>query len=175
MVGCTCVFGYIETPQQYRRDIEILWSDDNTFGIFSSEPGTLHRAVEANLYCIAQDMITAHLNYDNVQDYVNARDCWDCTHLFYAAEQGHVETAHLLLDNGTDPNVANDQINGGTSALVMAIQEGHPKVAKLLLEYGANPNGCPEGELLHPLDVAKSVNDTETLTLLLAYGAVQNR
>jgi len=59
------------------------------------------------------------------------------TPLLFAARQGYVEAAHLLLDSGADIN----QISGSdnTSPLLMAIVNGHFDLARMLLDKGANP------------------------------------
>lgn len=60
------------------------------------------------------------------------------TPLHYAARQGHIETAELLLDNGADI----DQASGGdqSSPLLVAIINGNYDLAKMLIERGADPN-----------------------------------
>jgi ankyrin repeat protein len=59
------------------------------------------------------------------------------TPLLFAAQQGDVESARILLEAGAD-------INGATaedgSALVVATASGHEKLAIFLLEKGADPN-----------------------------------
>lgn len=58
--------------------------------------------------------------------------------LHYAARQGHIETAKLLLDAGADI----DQLTGGdnTSPLLVATINGNYDLATVLLERGADPN-----------------------------------
>jgi ankyrin repeat protein len=58
------------------------------------------------------------------------------TPLLFAARQGYVDAANLLLDAGAPINqVAGD----GTSPMLMATINGHFDLAKHLLERGANP------------------------------------
>ena len=61
------------------------------------------------------------------------------TALSFAAREGRLEAARLLLDAGADVNAsdAND-----ISPLVMAITNRHTAVASLLLTRGANPNAA---------------------------------
>lgn len=60
------------------------------------------------------------------------------TPLHYAARQGHVESARILLDNGADI----DQLSGGdqTSPLLVAVINGNYDLAKMLVERGADVN-----------------------------------
>ena len=60
------------------------------------------------------------------------------TALHYAARQGNIESADLLLDAGADI----DQVSGGdqSSPLLVAVINGNYDLAKLLVERGADPN-----------------------------------
>ncbi len=60
------------------------------------------------------------------------------TPLHYAARQGHVKTAEILLDNGADI----DHLSGGdnSSPLLVAVINGNYDLARVLLERGADPN-----------------------------------
>jgi len=60
------------------------------------------------------------------------------TALHYAARQGHIDAAKLLLASGADI----DQVTGGdeSSPLLVAVINGHYDLAKELLENGADPN-----------------------------------
>jgi ankyrin repeat protein len=56
--------------------------------------------------------------------------------LLYAARDGRLEIAALLLDNGAMIDQADAN---GTTPLIMALANNHPEVATLLIERGANP------------------------------------
>ena len=60
------------------------------------------------------------------------------TALHYAAREGNLETARLLLDGGADI----DQLSGGdqSSPLLVAAINGNYDLALMLLEHGADPN-----------------------------------
>ena len=60
------------------------------------------------------------------------------TPLHYAARQGHLETARILLDNGADI----DQPSAGdqSSPLLVAVINGNYDLAMMLVERGADPN-----------------------------------
>jgi ankyrin repeat protein len=59
------------------------------------------------------------------------------TALMFAAQQGDVESARILLAAGAS---ANDSTAEDGSALIVATASGHEDVARLLLESGADPN-----------------------------------
>jgi ankyrin repeat protein len=59
------------------------------------------------------------------------------TPLLFAARQGDVESARILLAAGAS---ANDTAPFGLSALTLAAHSGNGPVAQLLLEHGADPN-----------------------------------
>jgi ankyrin repeat protein len=59
------------------------------------------------------------------------------TPLMFAAREGAVSAARVLIDRGADLDL---QDPDGTTALVLAIINAHYDVAALLLERGANPN-----------------------------------
>jgi uncharacterized protein len=60
------------------------------------------------------------------------------TPLHYAARQGHMATARILLDEGADI----DQLSGGdqSSPLLVAVINGNYDLAQMLIERGADPN-----------------------------------
>lgn len=60
------------------------------------------------------------------------------TALHYAARQGHMESAKLLLDGGSDI----DQVSGGdqSSPLLVAVVNGNYDLAQVLVERGADVN-----------------------------------
>ncbi len=57
--------------------------------------------------------------------------------LHFAARDGQLESARLLVEAGADLNIVDEQ---GSNALVLATLNGHFDVAALLLEAGADPN-----------------------------------
>ena len=59
------------------------------------------------------------------------------TPLLFAAQQGDVDSARILLAAGADVNEATPEDG---SALVVATASGHQKLALFLLEQGADPN-----------------------------------
>jgi ankyrin repeat protein len=61
------------------------------------------------------------------------------TALSFAAREGRLEAARLLVDAGADVNAADAN---GIAPLLMAISNRHTPVAALLLARGANPNAA---------------------------------
>ncbi|HEY8519303.1 MAG TPA: ankyrin repeat domain-containing protein [Gammaproteobacteria bacterium] len=59
------------------------------------------------------------------------------TPLVFAAREGDIESARLLLDAGAD---VNQQTTGGWTPLLAAVQNRYYRLAAFLLERGADPN-----------------------------------
>ena len=59
------------------------------------------------------------------------------TPLMYAARQGSLDAARVLLERGANPNLTDPD---STTALVLAIINGHYDTAALLAKRGADPN-----------------------------------
>ena len=75
---------------------------------------------------------------------VNAPAVDGTTALHWAAYQGDVETARLLLAAGARTGAANRY---GVTPLALAAGRGDPRVVGALLDAGADPNATlPEGE-----------------------------
>jgi ankyrin repeat protein len=72
------------------------------------------------------------------------------TPLMFAARQGDLETARLLIAKGADPNEATEE-DGNT--LVAAAAAGYEELALFLLENGADPNAS-DGNGITPLHYA---------------------
>ena len=88
------------------------------------------------------------------------------TALLFAARQGDIESARLLLAGGAS---VNDTAPDGASVLVVAIHSGHGTLATFLLGHGANPNGATAGYTA--LHAAVLTGDLDLVEALLAHGA----
>ena len=91
------------------------------------------------------------------------------TPLLFAARQGDVDSATLLLAAGAD---VNDAAPMGTSALVVAAHSGHGVLARLLLDKGADPNAAEAGYTA--LHAAVLRGDLRLVEALVTHGAGPN-
>ena len=91
------------------------------------------------------------------------------TALLFAARNGDVATARVLLDAGAD---VDDTTAAGTSALVVAAHSGHGELAAFLLERGADPNTAEAGYTALHAAVLRS--EGALVRALLAHGADPN-
>ncbi|MCK4817176.1 ankyrin repeat domain-containing protein, partial [bacterium] len=89
------------------------------------------------------------------------------TALYFAAQQGNLDSVELLLKNGAGVNL--QSYDKGT-ALHVAAQLGHNNVVKLLLENGASLN-ARNGEGMTALMLAVYYNHKDIVQFLLSKGA----
>jgi len=114
-----------------------------------------------------------------------ARSANRFTPLLFAAQQGNVDIARVLLDAGASVDEsAPDGIAGDTNAtrsfkpgtdaaaLLVAIDSGHEDMARFLVEAGANPNHNGAGRTA--LHAAVQQQMPKLVTTLLARGADPN-
>ena len=112
----------------------------------------------------------------------SARSTNRFTPLLFAAQQGNVEAADLLLSAGADVNEsAPDGIGGNTNArsryvpdtdaaaLLVAIDSGHAELARFLLARGADPDHDGAGRTA--LHAAVQRKMPEVVAALLEHGA----
>jgi len=120
------------------------------------------------------------------------RDKWlpsgGLTPLLFAARQGCLECARILVSKDADINVVDPD---GISAPLMATINGHYDVAAFLIEKGANPNladstgravlfsavdfhTMPQSNRPSPRDSDSTVSSLQLIQILLAHGANVN-
>jgi len=87
--------------------------------------------------------------------------------LMLACSNGHKDTARLLLEQGADPNLANDQLQ---TPLASAVYQGNTDIVDLLLTSGADVDHRPAGAKT-PLMVAAMFNRMDMIERLLDAGA----
>lgn len=91
------------------------------------------------------------------------------TPLMFAAQQGDIESAKVLLAGGAN---VNDVDAGGISALVLAAHSGQEAFGIFLAEQGADPNAAGAGYTA--LDAAILLREGRLVKTLLARGANPN-
>jgi ankyrin repeat protein len=106
------------------------------------------------------------------------------TPLMFAAQQGDVDTARILLSAGANPNEVRPKSGNSYTPLIIASAMGNAKVAELLLDKGADPNaidarGYTSLHLVvrdsdYGLDLAGKDNVVKIVKSLLAHGANPN-
>jgi ankyrin repeat protein len=101
---------------------------------------------------------------------VDLSDQWSMTALAYAAQEGKVDDAKILIAND-----ANINFESGTTPLVFAVMGTHTEMVELLLANGADPNHKVGG--FTPLYFAKQmyyetnqISDPKIEVLLKKYG-----
>jgi len=106
----------------------------------------------------------------NAADWVmRSIDTGGSTPLMFAARQGDLASARLLLAAGANPNETRAD---GMSPLVLASYSGHGDVAAFLLSKDASPNTADVGYAA--LHTAVLRGDVELVKTLLMYGANPN-
>jgi ankyrin repeat protein len=88
------------------------------------------------------------------------------TALMYASQNGHLETAKLLIDKGADVNSKD-----GMTALMYAAQNGHLEIAKLLIDEGADVNAKRFYGGMTALMYASKEGNLEVVKTLIENGA----
>ncbi len=91
------------------------------------------------------------------------------TALMFAARNGDLESARLLVEAGANPS---DADAWGVSATTLAAFSGYGELARYLLEKGADPNNDKPG--FTALHCAIMRRDEETVASLLKHGADPN-
>jgi ankyrin repeat protein len=91
------------------------------------------------------------------------------TPLLFAARNGHIESAKLLLAAGAN---IDDAAPNGASPLVIAVHSGQSELAAFLLQHGADPNAAGAGYTA--LHAAILRGDLDLLKKLLSHGADPN-
>ncbi|MDE3154414.1 MAG: ankyrin repeat domain-containing protein, partial [Acidobacteriota bacterium] len=102
---------------------------------------------------------------------VNAAQADGMTALHWAAVNGDVDLAKMLMYAGADVN-ASTRV-GGYTALDIAAKDGHAEMVEALLKGGADPNGADEHGTT-PLMLASASGNVQAVSDLLTAGAKVN-
>jgi ankyrin repeat protein len=89
-------------------------------------------------------------------------------HLHQAAADGEIERVKLLISEGADVNVKNDE---GLTPLHCAAREGHKEIVELLLAHGADVNIGDAEYNRTAAEFAMKSNHTDIVQLLVSKGA----
>jgi ankyrin repeat protein len=89
--------------------------------------------------------------------------------ILFAAQQGNVEVATLLLEAGANKN---DQSGLGQTPLIVAAHSNHADLVRLLLDRGADPNAGAVGH--SALHAAVLLGNVDAVKMLLAAKADPN-
>lgn len=92
------------------------------------------------------------------------------TPLLFAARQGDIESAKVLIEAGAK---VNETAADGSTALVIAMHSGHGEFASFLLDRGADPNA--DGAGYSALHAAVLRDDVSVVKALLAHKADPNK
>jgi ankyrin repeat protein len=101
--------------------------------------------------------------------YVGEVEQGGSTPLLFAARQGDLASARILLAAGAD---VNEKAPDGYSVMLLASHSGHGALASFLLEKGADPNAADAG--FTTLHTAVLTGDLDLALALLAHGANPN-
>jgi ankyrin repeat protein len=101
--------------------------------------------------------------------YVGEVEKGGSTPLLFAARQGDLESARLLLAAGAG---VNEKSPDGYSVMLLASHSGHGALASFLLEKGADPNAADAG--FTTLHTAVLTGDLDLVKALLGHGANPN-
>lgn len=100
-------------------------------------------------------------------DAPNIRDGKGNTLLMLASYNGQLEMTRVLLENGANPQIANDM---GQIPLAGAAFKGNKEMARILIEHGADVNArMPDGKTA--LMFAAMFNQLEIIDLFVEKGA----
>jgi len=138
---------------------------DRPKGIFKGETG-LHVSA-ANGKIDVMKLLLLEYGVD-----ANSREVlFGATPLYGASHSGHTNAVQILLENGANPNLLD---NDGGTAMMEASHRGYTDIVRLLLEYDANPNIIDNGGFTSLIEASKG-GYIDVVRILLEHGADPNR
>ena len=96
---------------------------------------------------------------------VNRLDAWSSTPIYWAVQEGEIDTVRILIDNGADINILDDT---GQTPLYIAAGENYCDILKELLNNNADIDYT---ESTSPFMIACAFDNYESAKILLEYGA----
>lgn len=124
---------------------------------------TLYEAVQRGEYTRMEQLLAKGAEVDQKEDKSDTQE----TPLFFAARNGDLKAAQLLIANGADVNAVNYR---RWTPLHIAVLNGHHDLVVLLLDSGANVNAQDERGRT-ALHIANFNNRPELVELILERGA----
>ncbi|CAE7226808.1 ANK3, partial [Symbiodinium sp. CCMP2456] len=94
--------------------------------------------------------------------------------LLFAADNGHIEAARLLLEASADANISENTVFNDATPLILACQNGHFQVARLLLRAKADVDKADLDDVT-PLHLACHYGHLQVAQLLLEAKAVVDK
>jgi len=98
---------------------------------------------------------------------IHEKDNDGMTPLHFASQNGHTETATMLMETGAD---IYEKYKNGSTAIHFASQNGHTETAMMLMEKGANIHE-KNNDGRTPLHFASDKGHTETAMMLIEKGS----
>jgi len=156
----------VNARETWRGQTAIMWA------VAEQHPDVVHALIEAGADIQARTKAWYELvNPTGSEDGTGVE--WvqqgGFTPLMFAAREGGVESARLLLEKGAN---VNDTAANGASALVVAAHSDNAELATFLLAQGADPNRAAAGYAALHLAILHA--DLQLVKQLLAHGANAN-
>ncbi|XP_028043180.1 putative ankyrin repeat protein RF_0381 isoform X3 [Bombyx mandarina] len=147
---------------------DLEWDED----IGNTAPTTSEDETWSSMYkwyaAILESTGAAIASASKVTNGIDQQDAFMRTALHYASEQGHIDTAKLLIEAGCKIDVT---ASDGLTPLHVAVVKNHIEIVRLLIAAGSNVN-YKTHEKMTPLHFASSRGFLDIVKLLVSNGAL---